>query len=124
MTYQFPPMDIFEKALNTLDEEDIAEIRNEYLYDVFISELIMNLEDYKYSTPIFEFSPKKVKTGTERTSNNTDFPRINSDEIKKCDLNKAIKRATIDKNVASSSFTNVANTDLNNISYNINGKAA
>lgn len=34
MTYEFPRMDIFEKALDTLDPEDIAKIRNEYLDSV------------------------------------------------------------------------------------------
>lgn len=31
MTYEFPRMDMFEKALDTLDPEDIAKIKDEYL---------------------------------------------------------------------------------------------
>lgn len=34
MTYEFPRMDMFEKALDTLDPEDIAKIRDEYLDSV------------------------------------------------------------------------------------------
>lgn len=34
MTYQFPPMDIFEKAVQSLDKEDIAEIAEKYTREV------------------------------------------------------------------------------------------
>lgn len=34
MTYEFPRMDMFEKALDTLAPEDIAKIRDEYLDSV------------------------------------------------------------------------------------------
>ena len=128
MTYKFPSMDMFEKALDTLDEEDIAEIREDYLYNVFISEILMSIEDNKYSTPIFEFSPKKVKTDTEikRSVNDKsiDIPRINSNEIKKCDLNRAIKLTTVDNDVVSSRVTSAFNTKLNNIGYDRYGKVA
>lgn len=34
MTYQFPPMDIFEKAIQSLDKQDIAEIAEKYTKEV------------------------------------------------------------------------------------------
>lgn len=34
MTYQFPPMDIFEKGIQSLGKEDIAEIAEEYTREV------------------------------------------------------------------------------------------
>lgn len=34
MTYEFPRIDMFEKALDTLDPEDIAKIRDEYLDNI------------------------------------------------------------------------------------------
>ena len=34
MTYQFPPMDIFEKAIHSLDKQDIDEIAEEYTREV------------------------------------------------------------------------------------------
>lgn len=34
MTYQFPPTDIFEKAVQSLDKEDIVEIAEKYTREV------------------------------------------------------------------------------------------
>lgn len=34
MTYQFPPMDIFEKPIQSLDKQDIAEIAEKYTKEV------------------------------------------------------------------------------------------
>lgn len=34
MTYQFPPMDIFEKAVQSLDKQDIEEIAEKYIREL------------------------------------------------------------------------------------------
>lgn len=62
MTYQFPPMDLFEKALDTLDESDIAKIRNNYSQNVFENELLKAIDEYGYETPIFDILSKKFTT--------------------------------------------------------------
>lgn len=62
MTYQFPPMDLFEKALDTLDESDIAKIRNNYSQNVFENELLKAIDESGYETPICDILSKKFTT--------------------------------------------------------------
>lgn len=98
MTYQFPPMDLFEKALDTLDESDIAKLRNDYLQNVFENELVKAIDEYEYGyeTPIFDISPKKFATDSF-TTNSIEGNKINKSEkypltvIKSDNLKKATK---------------------------------
>lgn len=90
MTYQFPPMDLFEKALDTLDESDIAELRNDYLQNVFENELAKAIDEYEYGyeTPIFDISPKKFATDSiekNKINKSEQYPLtvIKSDNLKK-----------------------------------------